>query len=102
MAAVIALAPRTALDDDDAPGAQAALDRAEHDYLQAITALESRVEVRERQLPPAVAQKRRMARARSRAVIARARAPEPGARMRQLEGYAAYLRSMRRELEEAP
>jgi hypothetical protein len=64
--------------------------------------LESRVEKRERQLPPAIAQKRRTARVQARAAIARARAPEPAARMRQLEGYAAYLRSLRLELEEAP
>lgn len=100
MAAAVALLPQRALDDDDVPSAHAALDRAEHDYLHAIDVLESRVEVSERRLPPAVAQKRRMARASARALIARARAPEPGARMRQLEGYAAYLRSMRRELED--
>jgi hypothetical protein len=102
MAAAVAILPQRALDDDDVPSSSAALDRAEHDYLHAIRVLESRVEVSEQHLPTAVAQKRRMARAQARAAIARSRAREPGARMRQLEGYAAYLRSMRRELEEDP
>jgi hypothetical protein len=68
----------------------------------AIRTLESRVEARERQLPSEAAEHRRAARAQARAVITRSRVSEPGARVRQLEGYAAYLRSLRRELDEAP
>jgi hypothetical protein len=83
-------------------GPRAALDRAESEYLQAIDVLESRIEVRERELPPAALAERRAARTRTRSAIAQARARELPGRMRQLEGYAAYLRSLRRELEEAP
>jgi hypothetical protein len=101
-AALIFFLPRGISDERVAATAQAALDRAETEYLQAIHVLESRVELREQALPTAAAEQRRAARAQARAVISHARAPEPAGRIRQLEGYAAYLRSLRRELDEAP
>jgi hypothetical protein len=101
--ALIALLPRPAVDlPVAAPRAEAALKRAETEYLQAIDVLESRVELREEGLPAGTVEQRRTARARTRAAIAQARAPELAGRMRQLEGYAAYLRSLRRELDESP
>jgi anti-sigma factor RsiW len=100
-AAMIVFLPRR-ISHERAGGSQAALDHAETEYLQAIHVLESRVEVRERTLSPSTAEQRRAARAQARAVISYARAPEPAGRIRQLEGYAAYLRSLRRELDETP
>ena len=103
LAAVVLLVPRRSFDRGGAaPGARAALDHAESEYLHAIEVLESRVELREQSLPAGTLEQRRDARARSRAVIAQARAREVPGRVRQLEGYAAYLRSLRRELEETP
>jgi len=102
-AVIVALSPwRSADVPPVTAGARAALDRAEGEYLHAIQVLESRVELREQALPSPALEARRSARARTRAAIAHARAPEPAGRMRQLEGYAAYLRSLRRELDEAP
>ena len=102
-AALIVMLPRRISDPPrPAPGAHAALDQAEGEYLHAIQVLESRVEVREKTLPAAAVEQRRAARARTRAAITHARAPELAGRMRQIEGYAAYLRSLRRELDETP
>jgi hypothetical protein len=101
-ALIVALPGRISHGPPAAPGARAALDRAETEYLRAIQALESSVELREQALPEAAVEQRRAARARTRAAITHARAPEVAGRMRQLEGYAAYLRSLRRELDEAP
>jgi hypothetical protein len=101
--ALVALLLRRSVDlPVPAPSAQAALDRAETEYLQAIDVLESSVQLREEGLPAGAVEQRRAARARTRAAIAQARAPELAGRMRQLEGYAAYLRSLRRELDEWP
>ena len=103
LAALVLLVPRRSFDrGGPAPGARAALDHAESEYLHAIEVLESRVALREQTLPAATLEQRRDARARSRAVIAQARGREVPGRVRQLEGYAAYLRSLRRELEETP
>lgn len=102
LAALVLVVPRRSFDPGAAPGARAALDHAESEYLHAIEVLESRVELREQTLPAATLEQRRDARARSRAVIAQARGREVPGRVRQLEGYAAYLRALRRELEETP
>jgi hypothetical protein len=101
-AAMIVFLPRRISHEHAGGGAQAALDRAETEYLEAIHVLESRVELRERILHPSAAEQRRAARAQTRAVISHARVPEAAGRIRQLEGYAAYLRSLRRELDEVP
>lgn len=98
---IVTVLPRgTELDDEETPAAAAALDKAESEYLHAINTLESRVERREQSLPAAAIESRRMARARTRAALMRAQAPEASARVRQIEGYAAYLRSLRRELDD--
>jgi hypothetical protein len=100
--ALILFLPRATSRPERSTGAHAVLDRAETEYLQAIDVLESRVERRERALPAAAMEQRRSARAQARDVISHARAVEPAGRIRQLEGYAAYLRSLRRDLDEAP
>jgi hypothetical protein len=101
-AALVVLLPRWSPDPPAATGAHATLDRAETEYLQAIQVLESRVEQRETALPAAAVEQRRAARARTRSAIGHVRARELAGRVRQIEGYAAYLRSLRRELDAAP
>jgi hypothetical protein len=77
------------------PSASAAIDRAEADYGRAIEALEAQVAARSPD------PKRALARAHG--GISRARSGggrDPASRVRVLEGYAAYLRSLRRALRE--
>jgi hypothetical protein len=73
------------------PSAALALERADQDYRAAISVLEARVQARGGKGPHAQA----------RAGLSRARsaAREPAARVKLLEGYAAYMKSLRRSLD---
>jgi hypothetical protein len=82
--------------------ASAAIDRAEAEYGRAIDQLEAQVSADRRD--GAGSPKRGAALAQARNSLARARASsgrDAAGRVRLLEGYAAYLRSLRRALREA-
>ena len=86
-------------EEQTTPSAQRALASAEHDYEAAISTLESRLATRQRRAPHALNQARTvLSQARDRA----ASSHDSAARVRLLEGYAAYMKSLRRALDEPP
>jgi hypothetical protein len=84
-------------DDDDATSsAETALSTAEVDYRRAISTLESK-------LPAAAQSSSALVRARRGLTLARAASlRDPHGRIRLIEGYAAYLKSLRRALDSPP
>jgi hypothetical protein len=83
--------------EEETPSAARALARAEVDYAHAVAALEAKVEARH----PAGRQANALGRARTGLQRARDSAGrDASARARVLEGYAAYLKSLRRALQD--
>jgi len=92
-AAAIAFLPVSRGGDEATPSAESAILAAEHEYGTAIATLEARVE---RERP---GQHSGLGRARRGLLRAKEAAHrDPAARVRLLEGYAAYLKSLRRAL----
>ena len=88
----VAVRPEPAEEPELTPSAALALDRADEEYRAAISVLEARA------ARPAGEDSH--ARARAGLSLARAGAREPAARRKLLEGYAAYLKSLRRSEDE--
>ncbi len=98
-AVLVARQPREQ-EPESTASAVAAIDQAEAEYRRAIDVLEAQVSARSESASP-----REAALVRARTGLARARAAsgrEPAGRVRVQEGYAAYLRSLRRALRERP
>jgi hypothetical protein len=96
--ALIADGLQEKVEAEQTPSAAAAMVLAEREYTGAIHELETLVATRERQ---GGRQEPALGRARSGLALARASAgDDPAARVRLLEGYAAYLKSLRRVLRE--
>ena len=101
VAAMLVLHGRAPL-EEEMPSTAAAIARAEADYAGAVATLEAQVSARH---PPAGRHESALSRAlsRTRSGLATARASagdEPAGRVRLLEGYAAYLKSLRRALQD--
>jgi hypothetical protein len=97
-AGVLVLLRPSAEPPETTASAAAAIDEAEAEYARAIESLEAQVAARR-----GGAQGQAGAIAQGRSSIQRARATsgrDPAGRVRMLEGYAAYLRSLRRALRE--
>jgi hypothetical protein len=95
--AVLVVHGKTDTGDEETPSAVSALARAEVDYAHAIATLEAKVAARH----PAGRQANALGRARTGLQGARASAgKDASARARVLEGYAAYLKSLRRALQD--
>jgi hypothetical protein len=97
-ASVLLLAHLRTEDAEQTPSAAAAMTRAEQEYSTDVAVLEAQVEARH-----APAGRKDSALTRTRHGLASARASagdDPGARVRLLEGYAAYLKSLRRALQD--
>jgi hypothetical protein len=86
------------------PTTLAALDRAEADYREAAKILEAEYEKMRPQLDPALAQRWDETLTRARAQLGESRSVatnDVNARMRVLDGYAGYLRSLRNLVQES-
>lgn len=88
-----AVLTRRGAEQEASPSAEIALEQAEHDYQAAIDVLESRLQKRG-------TMGRSLLHARDRLRGARSVGGDFTARVRVIEGYAAYLKSLRRALEE--